>query len=106
MSGMLAKMSRKHKHICIKSVCANQTLTSVLKVPYRKCTRTYVCTHTHVVNSVSSKKIKELRYHCVKVSENQNTLVQGLATNFSKDSGYHSIKFSLSLNEILTIIEL
>jgi len=47
MSGKLAKISRKNKHTCIKSVCANQTLTSVVWVPYRKCTRMHTPIYTH-----------------------------------------------------------
>lgn len=57
-----------------------------------------------MVNYMGSKKVEELRHQCGRVSENQNISAQGLATNFSKDSVYYSIKFSLS--PIVTIIEL
>lgn len=53
---------------------------------------------------MGSQKIEELRHHCGKVSENQNTSAQGLTTSFSKDSGYHSIKFLLS--PAVTVIQL
>lgn len=85
---MLAKSSRQNKHTYIKSVSTNQTLTGVLSVPYRKCT--YIPTHMHMVKCMGSKKIEELRYHCGKVSEKQNTSAQDLAINFTKDDGYHS----------------
>lgn len=50
----------------------------------------HIHTHIYVIKCVGSKKPEELRYHCEKVSEKQNTSAQSLVINFNKDGGYHS----------------